>query len=113
MIKKVNYIDTPFAEKENTKSVKFSKDIRDVIENKIEYAELVEMPYSDTTANQDLSYRARKICRKYCLEKYGLNPETTDFFNFAKRTKEDGIHWYVYFNMTDFEKMIDKCLKNS
>ena len=113
MVKKIEYIETPFAGKDSSKIAKFAQDIRDIIDSKIEYAELVDMPYADSTANQDLGYKARKICREYCREKYYCNPETTDFFKFAKQTKEDGVHWYVQFNVAGFERMVSKCLKNS
>ena len=113
MIKKIEYKETPFAGKDNSKLAKFTKDIRDIIHNKIEYAELIDMPYADSTANEDLAYKARRICRDYVWEEYCCGPETTDFFKFAKRTQDDSIHWYVQFNVTDFEKMVNKCLKTS
>ena len=112
-VRKIEYIETPFCGRDNSKIAKFTQDIRDVIENKIEYAELVDMPYADSTANEDLGYKARRICRDYVWEKYYCGPETTDFFKFAKRTQEDGVHWYIQFNVTGFEKMVSKCLKSS
>lgn len=113
MIKKIEYDKTPFSGKDNSKNAKFTQDIREIIDNKIEYAELIDMPYADSTANQELGYKARKICREYFWEKYYCNPEITDFFKFAKQTKEDGMHWYVQFNVAGFERTVSKCLKNS
>lgn len=113
MIKKIEYIETPFAGRDNSKIVKFTQDIRDIIDNKIEYAELIDMPYADSTANEDLAYKARRICREYFWANYGRSPEKTDFFKFAKRTQDDGVHWYVQFNAVEYEKMVDTCLNNS
>ena len=106
MIKKIEYTESPFSSRDNSKFAKFAQDIKEIIENKIEYAELVDMPYADSTANEDLAYKSRIIFRGYHWDVFKCAPEKTDLFKFAKQTKEDGVHWYVHFDTEEFMKMV-------
>ena len=105
-VKKITYLTSPFSGHDQSKANKFAKDVLEIIENKIEYSEILEMPYADSTANQDLGYRARRACRDYIWTKYGKSPSTTDFFIFAKRKSDDGYHWYCKFNVEAYERMV-------
>ena len=67
MIKKIDYIESPFQRKDDSKFRQFAKDIEEIIDNRIEYAELVDFPYANSTANGDLAYKARRITREYVL----------------------------------------------
>ena len=71
----------------------------------MEYCELVDMPYSDTTSVADLAYKARKVCRRLIWEK-GVEPRRTDFFEFAKSTKDGKVRFFAKFNVSLWEDCI-------
>lgn len=106
MIKPMKYEDTPFAAKEKDKFHLFAADIMEIINNKIEYSEIVDMPYSPATATADLERKTRVICGDLLWAKHRERPENTDFFKFSKPTINGKTHFYVYFNVKAWEKAI-------
>ena len=108
MIKPLKFEETPFGNKKLNKYQAFATDIREIIEKKIEYCELVDCPYAPSTIMQDLEYRARGVCRDVFWEKTGKSPEQVNFFKFSKLVDKDKkTHFYAMFAVKAWEAAIN------
>jgi len=108
MVKPLKLEETPFGNRKLSKYAAFAKDIREIVEKKIEYCELVDCPYAPSTVTQDLEYRARGICRDILWEKIGKNPEQVNFFKFSKMIDKDHkTHFYAMFAVKAWEDVVN------
>ena len=107
MVKEVNLEETPFIFSKTDKYKQFCRDLKEIIDNKIEYCELVDMPYAPSTAVADLEYKARLFCGDYLWSIKKRRPEEVDFFKFAKRVENDKTCFYANFNVKAWDEIKD------
>lgn len=107
MVKECMFEDTPFFEK-NSKFKAFAKDIREIIQKQIEYSEIIDMPYSQGMATCDLERNARRVLIDEYWKLKAHQPETSDLFKISRRKEEDKVHYYVYFAVEAWRKMLNE-----
>lgn len=108
MVKALKFEDTPFVVKGKDKFHRFAEDIMEIINKKIEYSEIIDIPYSPTTSVADLEHKTRIICSDLLWTKYRKRPEKTDFFKFSKPTIDGKTHFYVSFDVNEWERVNSK-----
>ena len=92
----------------DSKSALFIADIREIIDNRIEYCELENYPYSFKTPLADVMLKAKRVFAQYFWDATGhsLNDEIP--FIMTKVTDEnEQKHIYCAFNVKRWDEMIN------
>lgn len=108
-IKELKYEETPFLKKEQNNKMKiFVTGIKYIIDNKIKYCELLDMPFAASTSNADLVSRARRVTEHELRKITGHRQEIVNFFTFSKCNVNGDWHWYAKFDVEAWEEAVQK-----
>lgn len=96
-----------YSSKSSSKSALFIADVKEIIDNRIEYCELENYPFSFKTPLADVMFKAKRVFEQYFWDATGCNLDNEIPFIMTKVTDENNKqHIYCAFNVARWDSLI-------